>query len=117
MERRIRTATGGRISLGPGSLYPALRSLRRSGLIKGWSVVPGRERGGRSRGYYELTRRGIGEAERDAAAMVGLAGERPKADPMSEADLAAARARLERADQLFEFVREVRGSLDRRRVR
>jgi len=36
---------------------------------------------------------------------------------MSVAELAAARGRLERVDQLFEFVREVRDSLDRRRSR
>jgi DNA-binding PadR family transcriptional regulator len=117
LERRVKAATGGRVSLGPGSLYPALRGLRRSGLVKGWSVVPGREPGGRSRGYFELTRRGIREAERDAAAIASLARGRQQAQPMSMTELEAARARLERVDELFEFVREVRDSRAGRRGR
>ncbi|GIH49999.1 PadR family transcriptional regulator [Microbispora rosea] len=47
-------ATGGKLDLPTGTVYPALHRLERAGLIKGsWSVV-----GGRRRRTYELTEQG-----------------------------------------------------------
>jgi DNA-binding PadR family transcriptional regulator len=115
LRRRVAAAMRRSSALPSGSLYPALRALKRSRLIRGWDVVPGRERGGRSREYFELTPEGIREAEREAAALVRLAlAARPVAAP-SAAERAAMRSRLERLDDLFDFARGVRGSHGRRR--
>jgi len=70
LVRRIRSASGGRLRLAEGSVYPALRQLERSRLARSWEVVPGRRRGGRSRTYYELTERGV----RASAAAAGTLG-------------------------------------------
>jgi PadR family transcriptional regulator PadR len=41
----LRQATGGRLDLPTGTIYPALRRLEETGLITGsWSVVAGRRR-------------------------------------------------------------------------
>jgi PadR family transcriptional regulator PadR len=41
----LRQATGGRLDLPTGTIYPALRRLEEAGLIAGsWSVVAGRRR-------------------------------------------------------------------------
>lgn len=41
----LRQATGGRLDLPTGTIYPALRRLEQAGLITGsWSVVTGRRR-------------------------------------------------------------------------
>ncbi|HEY2550130.1 MAG TPA: helix-turn-helix transcriptional regulator [Streptosporangiaceae bacterium] len=50
----LREATGGRLDLPTGTIYPALRRLEGAGLIRGsWSVV-----GGRRRREYRLTAAG-----------------------------------------------------------
>jgi DNA-binding PadR family transcriptional regulator len=50
----LRVATGGRLDLPTGTIYPALHRLADAGLINGsWSVV-----GGRRRRVYQLTDRG-----------------------------------------------------------
>jgi DNA-binding PadR family transcriptional regulator len=50
----LREATGGRIDLPTGTIYPALHRLEQAGLIAGtWSVV-----GGRRRRCYALTAAG-----------------------------------------------------------
>lgn len=50
----LRDATGGRINLPTGTIYPALHRLEQAGLIAGsWSVV-----GGRRRRCYVLTAAG-----------------------------------------------------------
>jgi PadR family transcriptional regulator PadR len=51
----LRQATGGRLELPTGTIYPALRRLEQAGLVAGsWSVVAGRRR--RS---YRLTQAGV----------------------------------------------------------
>lgn len=55
---RVKTRTKGQVRLGPGSIYPALRSLEREGLLRSWDGKPTAERGGRPRRYYELTAEG-----------------------------------------------------------
>lgn len=56
---RVRNATGGQMSLRSGSLYPALRKLESEGLLRSRQVSSPRNRVGRPRRYYELTRRGV----------------------------------------------------------
>jgi len=51
----LRQATGGRLDLPTGTIYPALRRLEDAGLITGsWSVVAGRRRRA-----YRLTAAGV----------------------------------------------------------
>jgi DNA-binding PadR family transcriptional regulator len=71
LMRRVEAATGGRVSLAPGTVYPALRALEQAGLVRRWTVVAGRVRGGRSRTYYELTWRGFA-SQAEARALVGI---------------------------------------------
>jgi PadR family transcriptional regulator PadR len=71
--RRIRRASGGRVRFAEGSIYPALRGLEAARIVRSWSVVPGRQRGGRARTYYELTGRGVRAAEAVRAALLKLA--------------------------------------------
>jgi len=117
LMRRVDTATQGRASLAPGSAYPALRALEKARLVRAWTVVAGRARGARARTYYELTVAGIREAESEGVALAGvaLAGRLPR--PVSPAELAVLRERVERVAALFDFATEVRESLARARRR
>jgi PadR family transcriptional regulator, regulatory protein PadR len=117
LMRRVGTATGGRASLAPGSVYPTLRALEKARLVRTWTVIAGRARGGRARTYYELTVTGVREAEADsrALAQIALAG-RPSPQ-VSVSERAAMRARVERVAALYQFAAEVRESLPRARRR
>ena len=55
---RVRERTAGQITLGQGSVYPALRDLERQGFLRSFEGKPIQERGGRARRYYELTAEG-----------------------------------------------------------
>ncbi|HVF58249.1 MAG TPA: PadR family transcriptional regulator [Thermoanaerobaculia bacterium] len=55
---RVAEKTQGQIRLHQGSVYPALRSLEREGLIGSYRGDPLPERGGRPRRYYKLTAEG-----------------------------------------------------------
>ena len=80
----LREASGGRLDLPTGTIYPALHRLEEAGLIEGsWSVV-----GGRRRRSYALTEAGVRELAgrragwREFAAVVGAALEaRPWPSP------------------------------------
>jgi len=80
----LRQATGGRLDLPTGTIYPALRRLEEAGLIAGsWSVVAGRRRRD-----YRLTAAGLRALSgkradwRDFAATVSAALEgRPCPNP------------------------------------
>jgi DNA-binding PadR family transcriptional regulator len=80
----LRQATGGRLDLPTGTIYPALRRLEDAGLISGsWSVVAGRRRR-----TYRLTPAGARALSgkrsdwQDFAAMITAALERgPCPDP------------------------------------
>lgn len=52
---RVRAWTGGRFVLHQGSVYPALRSLERDGLVHCYTGGPSSDKGGRPRVYYSLT--------------------------------------------------------------
>lgn len=71
IAKRVEEATGGRIRLGTGSLYPLLRSMENDGLLKSFSQ---REPtgGGRPRIYYKITADGRRAANEDAKAIAGL---------------------------------------------
>jgi len=69
---RVKTRTGGKVVLGPGSVYPALREMERDGLLKSREGDPLPERGGRPRIYYKLTAAGARAAVEQAATVRGL---------------------------------------------
>lgn len=83
LVRRIARVTSGRVRFAEGSIYPALRRLRADRLVRRWSVVPGRRRGGRTRRYYELTERGARTSDADRRHLVRLveAGIPPRPGP------------------------------------
>jgi PadR family transcriptional regulator PadR len=71
---RVEQRTKGRIKLGQGSVYPALRDLEDDGMVRSWDGEPLPERGGRPRRYYELTAEGRRTALDQREAIVGLFG-------------------------------------------
>ena len=117
LMRRVAAVTGGRASLAPGSVYPTLKALEKVRLVRKWTVIAGRARGGRARTYYELTVAGIREAEVEAAALAGiaLAGRLPR--QVSPVERSLWRERAERVAALFDFATQARDSLARARPR
>jgi PadR family transcriptional regulator, regulatory protein PadR len=117
LMRRVEAVTGRRASLAPGSVYPTLKVLEAARLVRKWTVIAGRARGGRARTYYELTVAGIREAEVEAAALAGLAlaGRLPR--QVSAVERSLLRDRAERVAALFAFAAEARDSLARARRR
>jgi DNA-binding PadR family transcriptional regulator len=115
LMRRVDAVTGGRASLAPGSVYPTLKALEKARLVRKWTVIAGRARGGRARAYYELTVVGIREAEVEAAALAGIAltGRPPR--QVSAVERSLLRERAERVAALFDFATEARDSLVRAR--
>lgn len=111
LMRRIADATGGRARLAPGSVYPALRALEKTGLVRKWTVVTGRIRGGRSRTYHELTVAGVEAAEAEAQALSGMLLAAPSRREAPVAEEHSMRARIERVDELLDFVSQARESL------
>lgn len=69
---RVKQRTRGRVVLHQGSVYPALRSLERQGLVTSYESKPLADRGGRPRIYYSLTRKGRGVAEEQGEIVSGL---------------------------------------------
>ena len=55
---KVRARTEGKIVLDESSVYPALKTLEREGLVRSFEGEPLAERGGRPRRYYELTGEG-----------------------------------------------------------
>lgn len=55
---RVEQRTDGRLQLLHGSVYPALRSLERAGLVRSFRSEKVPETAGRPRRYYELTAQG-----------------------------------------------------------
>ena len=62
---RVETMTKGETKLGPGRLYPALRSLEAEGLLTSRVGEPTPERGGRPKVFYKLTAFGAKAAMAD----------------------------------------------------
>ncbi len=71
---RVQDRTGGRVRLHQGSIYPALRSLEREGLVESYESDPVPERGGRPRRYYYLTAEGVAAADGERMAILSLLG-------------------------------------------
>ena len=115
--RRVSTATGGRASLAPGSVYPALQALEKARLVRKWTVVAGRARGGGPARTTSSRVAGIREAEAEAVALAGIALSGRPPLQVSAAERAALRARVERVAALFDFASEARDSLARARRR
>lgn len=70
---RVKTRTGGRVVLHQGSIYPALRSLEREGLLRSWEEPGPLTRGGPPRRYYDVTDAGREEAAKDRDVLLNLA--------------------------------------------
>jgi DNA-binding PadR family transcriptional regulator len=102
IQRRIRSSTGGAVRLALGSLHPALRKLERERLVRSWTVVPGRRRGGRARRYYELTLRGVQSAETARDALAGLLEIEPRRRQDSALEMQRSLRRLQLAAELSE---------------
>jgi PadR family transcriptional regulator PadR len=71
---RVKERTQGRVRLGQGSIYPALRDLERDGLIESFSGESVPERAGRPRIYYRLTGEGRRAAFEERRAVLELFG-------------------------------------------
>lgn len=71
---RVATASGGRIKILQGRVYPVLRRLEADGLLRSRDGEPVPETGGRPRRYYELTAEGRRVAKADSKALSGLFG-------------------------------------------
>jgi PadR family transcriptional regulator PadR len=73
---RLKQRTRGRLALGQGSIYPALRDLERDQLVSSYELAGGPERGGRPRIYYKITaqgRRALKEQRAVLQALLALA--------------------------------------------
>ena len=117
LVRRVGAASGGRASIAPGSVYPSLKALEKARLVRTWTVIPGRARGGRARRYYELTVLGVRQAEREGEALAQIALARRSAAPLSPAEHEAMRERIERVCELHAFAIEAQTGLGRARRR
>lgn len=70
---RVRSRTGGRVSLLQGSVYPALQALEQSGLAESYVDADAVALwGGRPRRYYRLTALGQAAVDRERSALLGL---------------------------------------------
>jgi len=110
LVRRVCGSSQSRARPALGSVHRTLQQLRRSGHLRRWSVVPGRSRGARARVYYELTLRGIAEADAIARVLRALV-----APPAKKPSLAAARAmrnRLRSSADVSAFVMALRDRLE-----
>jgi len=115
LVRRIARATSGRVRFAEGSIYPALRRLQADRLVRRWSVVPGRRRGGRARRYYELTERGVRASDAERRDLLRLAGAVSSLPDPAERE--RMRARIELGAELSEAAGALALRLPRRRGR
>jgi DNA-binding PadR family transcriptional regulator len=75
---KVKDATG--IELPEGTLYTTLGGLQREGLLRVWTMSPGKRRG-RPRTYYELTARGTTAAMRYRSMITRLLGLKDAGEP------------------------------------
>lgn len=113
LMRRVVQATGGQTSLAPGSVYPALRALEAGRLVRSWTVPGGEARGARSRTYYELTVKGVREAEREAEALAGISLARRAPVRLGPEEEAAMRSRIALVGELYALATELREAVAR----
>lgn len=72
LMERVKDRSSGQLMLHQGSVYPALRSLEREGLVRSYDGESVAERGGRPRRYYELTAAGAKAATRQRGVLMGF---------------------------------------------
>ncbi len=106
LVRRVGSLWGGKVRLGLGSLYPALGSLERDGLVVSRKVVPAPRRGGRSRIYYDLTPRGEEAAAEQRSLLIDAL--RGCASEATKPDVELMRERFRAGARLSEFGQELR---------
>jgi PadR family transcriptional regulator PadR len=110
---RIQARSGGRIRLRQGVVYPLLRDLNRRKLVRRWNIVtPG---SGRPRTYYDLTAKGLAEAQAHRDAIAGFAGTTAPRRP-SPRTLARMKSRLFQCGEASEAANWLRraGTANRR---
>jgi DNA-binding PadR family transcriptional regulator len=90
------------VRLALGSLYPALHQLETGQLLRSWTVVPGRRRGGRARRYYELTERGVRASEAASRLLAALVAFEDRRQPHSPEEIERRKRRLELGAELSE---------------
>jgi len=103
---RVAKGTGGRVRLGQGSVYPALRELEARRLVRSWTGPTNGRRAGRPRLYYELTVAGVATAtalRETVAAFVAASGPTP-----ASGDARAMESRLQRSLDLSALGRILR---------
>ncbi len=111
--RRVKEMAG--LSVHPGRVYPALRSLLEEGLIASRHVTPGGARGARSRICYELTPHGVEVSTQQRQLLADFVRRRVPRLP-DAAERARMAARLLEMDDLAAFgLRLRRAMLDARR--
>ena len=71
---RVKESTGGKVTLGQGTIYPALRELERDGFVESYEGETVPERAGRPRIYYRITGEGRRAAFEEREAASGLFG-------------------------------------------
>lgn len=71
MRVDVRERTGGRVDMGPGTLYGAIKRLDRRGWIEEIDAPSGQDGDGRRR-FYRLTRQGREAAQAEVARMSEL---------------------------------------------
>lgn len=72
--QRVQALTGGKLALGQGSVYPALKDLEWDGLCESYDGAHASERGGRPRRYFKLTPKGFQLAREQRAIVAELFG-------------------------------------------
>jgi DNA-binding PadR family transcriptional regulator len=105
IERALARSKG-RLSLNRGGTYLTLRKLERQGSVRSWIRPTGAS--GRPRRYYELTPKGIADAEGARAVLMELVGSRYM--PVAESESRRMAERVKRAARLSDFSVRVRAA-------
>ena len=100
---RVRRRSDGRVRLNLGSVYPALRSLQRQGLVT-VSRQDTPAGGGRPRRYYELTLEGVRVTMAQREALQGFLGHPP---PLARDSTGEMLRRLESCAELSDSLLEL----------
>ena len=103
---RLQAVGSGVRPLGAGTLYPLLRRLEKTGLVRGW-VEEGRSRVGRPRRFQELTASGVAALGRVRQQLRAIGGPATAPDPDSSA-VRQMRTNLRRAFRVSAFARQLR---------
>jgi len=104
---RVHRQTSGRVRLGLGSVYPALRSLERQRLVRSWEVPAPRK--GRRRRYYDLTAKGVATVRAERETLQRLLG--TAREPPTPRQLARMRDGLRECAALSAFVLDLQDGM------